>query len=76
MQSAVQIVVRSAVKSVVKSASLAVSCNQNIMVLQYIQTFLSRLQKEKDDALADIDCKREQYDKLQVGRRDKYLFVN
>jgi hypothetical protein len=26
-----------------------------------------RLQKEKEDALADIDCKREQYDKLQVG---------
>ena len=32
-----------------------------------IDPTISRLQKEKEDALADIDCKREQYDKLQVG---------
>ena len=35
--------------------------------------FICRLQKEKEDALADIDCKREQYDKLQVGRRPTCL---
>ena len=39
--------------------------SKNILLL--INTFLSRLQKEKEDALADIDCKREQYDKLQVS---------
>ena len=30
---------------------------------------ICRLQKEKEDALADIDCKREQYDKLQVSSK-------
>ena len=39
--------------------------SKNVLLL--INTFLSRLQKEKEDALADIDCKREQYDKLQVS---------
>merc|ERR1719500_1757014 len=33
--------------------------------LEKCRMISERLQKEKEDALADIDCKREQYDKLQ-----------